>query len=470
MPETAEEQNFLSDADAAAEAQAAALRNGSPPPESRRIEVSVDREKDLDDVFSQVGESAGSSGELGLDNGGVRMPLEGEPPAPTAEEVKAREEAAAAKTTAAAADEAAAAAKASTGEKKGLLDSVLSDSTAAKPDVPADPYGEVKLRSDASPKTRETFEQLKTLAKQREETALAQATESKKALEELQAKVTELEKRSLAPETEAELKELREFRAQYGAEQTPEFRQKYDGRIDGNYSAIYERLGAHGLAASEIEKLKAFSLADRDAAIEGFLEKLDTDGRTRASRRFIELKLADNLNAAEERQKALSEIKGKAAEIVAKERTAPAEQAQQRLQDTAALLKPAIAKLPWFHLKDIPATASAEEKKTLEAHNKAAAEYQDGLKFVLTNDTPASRAEAAIAVPLALQLRRENASLIEKLAAVEKELGAIKAASRTARTARSSASPNGSPAPAPKVNEESGDALDTIFKEVNGRR
>ncbi len=465
MPDSPEDSSFLATADAAAEAQASAIRNGSQS-ESSPGAIDPAREAELDSAFSEVSKQTppDRSGDLGRENDGVIMPLEGTPASELPEAVAAREAEAAQKQKEA--DEAAAAAaKPSDSSKKGLLDQVLATETATKPETAADPYGDVKLRSDASPKTRETFDQLKTIAKQREEAARSEGAEAKKQLEELTAKVAEMEKRTATPEIEAELKELREFRAQYGAEQTPEFRQKFDGRVSGNYDSIYKVLTDFKLPDAELAKLKGFTPADRDAAIEGFLDKLPP-----SSRRFIELKLADNLNASEERSKALAEIKGKAAEIVAKERTAPAEQKQQHFQETAALLKPALARLPWIHTKDIPANAPAEEKKALEAHNAFAAEVQESLKFVLTNDTPQARAESAIAVPLARHLQRENAQLLQRATAAEKKLAAIESASRTARTARSSASPNAAPAPAARVNEDAGDALDQVFKEVTANR
>lgn len=472
MADNPAENSILNAADAAAEAQAAALRNGGQQPENHRPEVDPAREADLDDVFNEVSKTQppASDVELGRENNGVVMPIEGQPAAETAEEVAAREEAAEVQKQKAA-DEAAATPKTDdTGKSKGLLDQVLAEESAKPGTQAADPYGDVKLRSDASPKTRETFEQLKTIAKQREEAAIAKATEAQTKLDELSAKVAELEKKSLAPETEAELKELREFRAQYGAEHAPEFKQKYDGRIESNYASIYERLKVHGLRDTELQKLQSFSPAERDAAIENFLDQLSGSAEGRASRRAIEAKLADNLNVSEERSKALAEIKGKAAEIVAKERSAPTEQKQQLFQETAALLKPALARLPWIHTKDIPANAPAEEKKALEAHNKFAAEVQESLKFVLTNDTPQARAESAIAVPLARHLQRENAQLTARAEAAEKKLAAIEAAGRTARTARSAASPNAAPAPSSRVADDPSDALDQVFKEVQGAR
>lgn len=452
------ENSILGEADALAEQAAAAQRNGGSGAATEaqmRAANDPERSGEFDANFNEALKSVPEEfkGTPGTENGGVVMPLEGAPKAePKTESAPAAEPEKPAQETAPVAE-----------EKKSLLESVLAEPKAET--KPADPYEGVKLRSDASPRTQETFAQLKTLAREREEAARAEAVEIKKQLEELQAKQAELEKRTVPAEVEQELKELREFRAQYGAEQSPEFRQKFDGRVDQNYQAIFSKLKDHGLADSEVQKLQAFQQQDRDAAIESFLSKLPA-----ASRRFIELKLADNLNAIDEKAKALQEIRAKAAEIIQKEKVAPVEQAQERFLKTTALLKPALAKLPWVHVRDIPPNTPPEEAKAIEAHNKFAALVQEDLRFVLQNDTPEARAEAAVAVPLARYYQRENQTLASKVASLEKELGAIKAASRISRTARSSAPSTPVAAPAPKVLEDRDDAIDSIFNEVTARR
>jgi hypothetical protein len=453
------EQSILDSADAAAEAAARAARSGDSSSESSRPSYDAEREGALDDAFNEASKLTPPEhkGELGTENGGVVQPLEGAPK----EEPKTEQDEVlpTASTTEPSAD---------TGKKQGLLDSILSTETAEKKtdETPAvDPY-DVKLRSDASPKTRETVENLKTVARQREAAARAETETAKAQLAELTKKVAELETKSVPDDIQTELKELREFRAQFAAEQTPEFKQKFDGRMDSNYDAIYKKLASHGLPETEITKLKGFSPQDRDATIENFLGKLDGPNR-----RFIEMKLADNLNVSEERARALAEARARADETLAKQKQAPVQQAQETYREVASRLKPAVERLPWLHLKDVPATAAPAEKQAAEAHNAFAAQAQEALKFVLTSDTPEAKAEAAIAVPLALHLRRENASLTTKVTALEKELNDIKNASRISRTARSSASSAAPKPAAAPVNEDREDALDRAYREsIGGKR
>ena len=354
--------------------------------------------------------------------------------------------------------------------KKGILDDLLGDAKADNPPVtpsvtpPVDPYESTKLRSDASPKTRETFEALKSVAREREATANARAADLEKRLAEIEPKLKELETREVPEDVKKELENLRAFRAQFDTENDPAFRNKYDSKIDSNYSSIYDRLKVHGLPDAEIAKLKSFSRDDRDRAIDSFLDKLPSPDR-----RFIESKLVDNAGTFDNRQKELAEVRSNADKILAEKAKAPVEQVQKRYDAIAEVLNPLLQQLPWIHAKQIPASAGAEERKSIEAENAFALEAQNHLREAITDDSPAIRARAAIAIPIALQFKRELTSTRAQLEAVTKELEGIKKASRTSRTANSSAAPiNPSAKPAAPRDQDSGDALDSIFAEING--
>lgn len=429
-------------------------------------EIDSARESALDDAFAEASKKTGpAEGELGFENGGVRPPVEGTPKdedcPPGAAEADAVEKAEKDKADAdkAEADRVAAEKAGTPPARKSLLDD-LAGTQPGQQTPPADPY-DIKLRSDASPKTRETFEQLKTLAKQREEAAKTEATAAKQSLEELQTKVAELEKRTVPDEVQGELKELRAFRAQFDTANDPEFRKKYDTRVDQNYESIYNKLKYHQLPDAELAKLKAYSPDKRDAAIEKFLELLP-----QGDKKFIEAKLFDNVNVADERDRALQEARTKADELLAKRKGEPAQQIQQRDAAVANLLKPAVAKLDWLHKKDIPANAAPEDKKKLEAWNKSAENYVDSLRRAIVDDTPEVRAEAAIAVPLAFYFRSAYSEQKERADKLQAKLDSIGVASATSRTARSTAS-SGAALPAAPVNHASAEeALDALFEEA----
>lgn len=455
MAEPSNSDPVLEQADRAAEALARSNK------ESLRPELDPAREAALDNAFAEVSGSAPAGdaqtdpNQFGRENGGVKPPVEGTP---------AEETAPAAETKPAPQSTEVVDAKLTAEEPKTktLLDELIPDATkpaATEPVKPADPYGDVKLRSDASPKTRETFEQLKTLAQQREQAAIKQAEDARAAAAALEARIKELEARTVPDEVKKDLEELRKFRAQFDIERDPEFRQKYDGRVETNYTAIYAKLQQHGLPASEIEKLKGFSQSERDTAIERLASKLSG-----LDRRTVEAKLLDNVNIAEERQKTIEDTRRRAEEILKERSNAPVQEAQKRIQEIATLVQPELARLPWIHAKEIPATAAPEEKKRLEADNARALELQEQLKTAIVDDSPVARARAALSVPLARHFSTAYAAEKARADALQAKLDAINQAGATSRTARTSAAVAATRAPDPNSKpKEAGEAIDDLF-------
>ncbi len=452
----------IAEADRAAEALA---RSGK---ESIRPDIDPARESALDNAFAEVSKNQPADGaadpdQFGRENGGVRPPVEGTPETPAA----AAEEKPAAAEAEKAAEKPAAETPPAEPAKKTLLDELIPDAsqTTTKPAAetkPADPYGEHKLRSDASPKTRETFEQLKATALQREQAVRKEADELRAKYQALEAENAELKSKTVPDEVKKDLEELRKFRAQFDVERDPEFRQKFDGRVETNYAAIYAKLQQHGLPATEVEKLKSFSQAERDSAIERLASKLSG-----LDRRTVEAKLLDNVNIAEERQKAIEDTRKRAEEILKEKSNEPIQRAQKRIQEIATLVQPELARLPWIHEKEIPATAAPEEKKRLEAENAKARELQEHLKSAIVDDSPATRARAALSVPLARHYSALYVSEKARADALQAKLDKIDAASATSRTARAATSAaRTTSAPVNTQPQSTEDALDSLFAEA----
>lgn len=447
-----------------------------------RPSIDPSREAELDAHFQAHIEKQGNTPaavinpeNFGRENGGVKIQLEGTPkeekPTEEIETVPPGDTGTNPPATPGIPPVTPPVAPAADDKPKGLLDGLLAKPAAEaaapaaeKPAATEDPYGTVKLRSDASPKTRETFDELKRVAKEREAAARQEAEAAKQSLSELQNKVAELEKRTVPDEVQNELKELRAFRAQFDTQNDPEFRSKFDARVDQNYESVYSKLTAHGFPASELAKLKAFSQADRDAAIENLLPKLPS-----LDRKYIEAKLFDNVNISEQREKALLEARQNADKLLAERKQAPAVQTAQRDAAVAEVLRPVLPKIPWLHVKEIPPTTAPEEKKRLEADNAFALQMQEALKTAIVDDSPRIRAEAAIAVPLAQYYQREFAKANERAESLQKQLDQIRSAGALSRTARSVASPNAAPAHEKEVPTNAADALDQLFAQARSR-
>jgi hypothetical protein len=92
---------------------------------------------------------------------------------------------------------------------------------------------------------------------------------------------------------------------------------------------------------------------------------------------------------------------------------------------------------------------------------------RESLKTAILDHSPRSRAEAALAVPLAHYYKAQYTAANSQLEKVTKELEGIRRASQTSRTARTSANPSQAPV-AQKNHEFGGDAVDELFKAAGG--
>ena len=456
MPDDLNDSAFLQTADAAAESSARAQRaqaefaergSATSPSASLKPSVNLDESNsDFDKLVDSVVQDPNNPANALSDAPASKPKGETKPdeaPAKPAEE----------------------AAPEATPAKKGPLDDLLKQATAkpdeAPPAKPEDPYADHQLPATASVKARENFDRLKATAAADIKAAADERDAAVQRAKEFEAKLNEAQQTAgkLTPELEQELKELREHRALFDTERDPQFRQKFDSRIDRNYQGIYSELHRHGLPSAEIDKLKAFPKADRDRAIEGFLDKLEP-----ADRRIIESKLVSNLGIEEERNTELSRVRTEAEQHIKSQREAPQQAAQQRADTIANLVGPQLKGLDWIYTKDIPAGTPPEVRKALEQHNELAAEMQSDLRSAITNDDPETRATAALSVPLAKWFARENAALKAQLKELSGKLERYSSASRTSRLAERASVKSDTPKPALDLNQEGGDAVDNLFK------
>lgn len=304
------------------------------------------------------------------------------------------------------------------------------------PETPTeeDPYDKVKLRSDASEKTKNTFEELKRTAKDRELKARTEAEQARKELQELRAKVEELSKKTVPDNIEAELRELREFRATFDAERDPEFQQKFSSRLEQNNGTIFETLKRNGLKDELVEQVKSMPYDQQVEQIARWAEKLSPRDKL-----LITARLADNENIESDRQSALREIKSKADQILAEKRNAPVRNQDQFVEEAVRTLKPVLPQVPFLHPKETPANATPAIKAEIERHNAVAAESQKMLLSFLQDDSARTRSILALAGVLAPRYQAQLKEAEGRVKALEKELSSIREAGRLSKTTRSSA-------------------------------
>ncbi len=421
------------------------------------------RESALDEAFAAVTPDSSDPAELGRENGGVKPQVPGTPdPKPTAEPdpEPAPEPKPEPKPAAPAPKPEAKPAR------KGLLDDVIDEPAAPAPETPEQAYDKIKLRSDASPKTVESFTAQRNLALQRESAVRAELEAATKAKLELEAKLTEFEKNkgALPEEVAKELKEHREYRALHDVSSRPEFKEKFDSKIDANYDSIYTLFKQEGFTDDKIAALKNMPETQRIQFIEGKVIPLLTDGQ----KRVVSAKIYENVNISEEKQKALDAARTDAEKILAEQREAPAKVRAQQDQEFAGVLRPKLQKLPFVYLKEIPSTATPAEKAELEAHNAFALELQDDIRRALAPETPEIRAEVISAVPIARYQSRQLKLVTARAEAAEAKLKAIAAAGNTGRLGKSAAAPVTPAAPQRGTDVAAVDAVDALFSEVSG--
>jgi hypothetical protein len=325
---------------------------------------------------------------------------------------------------------------------------------------------EFKLKESASPKSRETFENLKRLSAEAVRLEKAAAAKLKA---DYDAKLAEAEKKAAAtnvvpPDIEKELEELRGFKATFDLENDPAFKKQIEDKVAprkaANYESVYGVLRANGLPESEVKALQEMSEAERVAAIGELVEKLPR-GQARMK---VEAKLMDNLNLDDERERAIADAREKAAKTKQEFRETPEKMREQAI----AAVKAEAEKYrtnPVFKKAEITAQTPPEEKKRLEAHNATVEKYSKLYEEVVVDDTPTSRAEAALGLVLAHafkdQLDARNAT-IEKLT---KELADIKKRGGMNDVGKLTNTPS-TTRPADVTNFDAGDSLDALARQA----
>ena len=323
-------------------------------------------------------------------------------------------------------------------------------------------FDEVKLRADASTKTKDTFANLKKISTEAVRAERAEKAKLRAELEELRSKATAPASTELAEDIKTELENLRKYKAEFDIENDPEFKKQIEARVEprkaSNYDAIYDVLRSHSLPESEVKALKELSEADRVASIGDFVDKLP-----RMSKMKIEAKLLDNLNLDDERSRAVTEARDKAAANRAQFREAPEKVREQ----TTAEIKQAAEQFRThdvFKKAEIAATVPPEDRKRLEAANAHADKLNKLYEEVVNDETPKGRAEAAFGLVLAHHFKAQLDAMTAEKAKLTTELADIKKRGSTANVGRvvnvpSTTRPN-------ITNLDAGSSLDALAREA----
>lgn len=341
-----------------------------------------------------------------------------------------------------------------------FVDDLLKKDAVKTENKPADPFDNVKLRSDASQKTKDTFEELKKLSREAVEA-------ERKRVAEYELKLKEAEERAqkaneLPEDVKKELEELRGFRATFDIERDPQFQQKFDARKQANYDSVYQTLTRYGLPEAELAKLKDLPELERVEAVSDLISKLPAYDKVR-----IEAKLVENASIDDERAKELEVARSKADQIL-RERASEAPRKQEEFyQQVSQHAKQLAEQVDIFSRVDIPSDAPPAEKARLEASNKSAEGLQGLYVKLLADETPAGKAQAALGTVLAHAYAAEVKTLREQNEKLANELAAIKKASGVGSKGVPSSAPRAS-RPTPLSSLDAGQSLDRLYAETMG--
>lgn len=270
---------------------------------------------------------------------------------------------------------------------------------------------------------------------------------------DLEKKIQELEARQPAvPEEVAkELEELRHFRAVVDFENDPTFKSAFDDQIRGSEDTVYSILAKNGFPKERIEEIKQAGGPDKVAGKwwqDNVLSKLDfTDAKR------MEKGLVDLVDLREKRGKEISERASKRDEIIRGKDQEVAETFKKDQEVIEQTLQEVTKDVPWARYRDLPAGATVEQKKEVEAHNAQVRLLETSFRDALYPPDAKSRANVAAAAAGAIILHRANTALSAQVAEMQAkhaaevkkltdENAALKTGGRVPR-------PAGSPANAP---------------------
>lgn len=327
---------------------------------------------------------------------------------------------------------------------------------------PEDDFTKVVLPPYTKPKTVESFDIVKRLAREKVSAAEKERDELKKQNGELSAKAAS----GMTPEVEKELKELREFRSRMDVEADPQFK-TYDEEVTKNIESIYSRLKAAGMSDAKIEEIKKLG---GPAEVDWDAHRGDLPGPLR---RFIDQRLGENEGLADKKNRALTDAKKNATEYLRAKQESDSSTREQATKQTEKAIQELIPKLGWMEPRKAKAEASEAEKTVIAQHNKLVEESNEFLKDSVSDDSPEMRGTLALAYVQLQKLRSDYgllkmakdakiAELTEELKEAKTVLDKVKRAS-TSRLKNNSVPKEGDDKPA-NLDVHGSEALDSLLK------
>lgn len=308
------------------------------------------------------------------------------------------------------------------------------------------PEEELQVLATDKPKTAKRIQALL----KKVETVNSTYAATKKERDELDAKRAELEKKlsevkSVDPKTDeavkAQLDELAMFRRRYDLDKDPEVKTKYDDRIVSAEKPIVDILTRHGAGEALLNVIKEeggwlkFSQSTRPVTLKDgpapAAEVADLILQTLpfGDRRTLESLATEQITTKrekdryyEEQQKTASEYFKNKEDQAAKGSVEYQKQVEEARKMIEAWNKDVHEKHDWLKEKEVPATASAEQKAALEDDNKYTRQLKGLLKKAVETKDISGMLEVVLDSVQYYQERRAHSKTQAALAAEKKEV------------------------------------------------
>lgn len=247
--------------------------------------------------------------------------------------------------------------------------------------------------------------------------------------------------------------ELEGYRRIYQTENSPEFKAKYDSAMAANNTAIIGILKRHGIDDGNLKKVQdAGGLANvpalytivvnRLSAAEGNAQyvmqaNLDADSIRSLTRSNIEL--------SAQRQQELDSIPGNRENFTAAQKEVKRQEWLSYEQEFNSRFDVMTKDIPYARLQEIPATATPEQKKLIEANNDICRFMEPRFRFAKYPPNASARCDVALRYCMSMIQEQQIKESEEKLKKMEER--AIAAEKRLNDIKQKSVIPNGGPAP-----------------------
>lgn len=332
--------------------------------------------------------------------------------------------------------------------------------------------GAPQLAPNASQKSADAFRAVKVRAALELSALQTKLDEATKKLEESAKQAGQPTKEQL--ELQEKVRDYEKRLAKLDVEADPKYKE-YDNAINSASDFIYAQLKKHpAVTDAVIAEIKKYGGPDK-VKLEKIFEAIKDD----QTETLVKAKLADIAVARYNKEQAVTTAKQNIDQYIQEKQTESQRTATAYQDEVKKELNDMWSNLAWTKKREIPATASADDKTAAENHNKFVDQVRGELEDAIKNDNPKLRATLLTGIAQLFNLQNVHESLKKSHESLEKEVKELREykdrvkKAGTSRLQESNAPTSGKlPAekPANVFTTPATDALDMLAKQVSDER